>query len=143
MALEVSEGPYVPVITPPGYRREEYVEPLFGQADEEELIKRRDEAFEAERMRAIIGSTREESRRRFLIYGMLGVTVGAVVTGGMTALALRSYRRSGSVVGPAIYAGLGSAAMGGAMVLILSRIVGGESVDPRVAALAIGARMAG
>ena len=139
MILDVSESPAVPVFVPPGFEREEYVQPLFGPADDElELVRNRDILTET-----IEADSRAESRKRFLIFGLAGVLLGSIATGSMTALALRSYQRSGSVVRPAIYAGIGSAAMGGAMVFILSRVIGGESVDPRVAALAVGARMAG
>lgn len=139
MILDVSESPMVPIFVPPGFERDEYVQPLFGQANDElELLRKRDILTET-----VEAARNAESRKRFLLFGLAGVLLGSVVTGGMTALALRSYQRSGSVVRPAIYAGLGSAAMGGAMVFVLSRVLSGEKVDPRVAALAIGARMAG
>lgn len=152
-------GPYVPVVLPRGFRREVDVTPLygashFGETEEEELARKRTELLdelELERLRReellrkrdIAFAPRDSgSGKSFLLFGLAGVAIGAIVTGGMTAAALRSYRRTDSVLGPAIYAGLGSAAMGGAMVLILSRVVGGKDVDPRVAALAVGARMA-
>lgn len=138
--------PFVPIVTPRGYQQESFVVPLFGETEEEELLRKRDEQFAkiraAEALSPFVSPDISDAKKKFLLFGFGGVIIGAAVTGGMTAFALRSYRRTDSVLGPAIYAGLGSAAMGAAMVLILSRVVGGEKVDPRVAALAIGARMA-
>lgn len=147
MDINYGASPFVPVVIPQ-YPRDVDVVPLFGQTEElteEELLRKRDELFARRRAeQALSPAVPEgaEAKKKFLLFGIGGVVIGAVVTGSMTAFALRSYRRTDSVIGPAIYAGLGSAAMGGAMVLILSRVVGKEKVDPRLAALAIGARMA-
>ena len=145
MKINYGASPFVPIVIPPDYLKEVDVHPLFGETEEERLLRRRDEAARAAQAQALgplVSDDRPDAKKKFLLFGIGGVLLGAVITGSMTAFALRSYRRTDSVVGPAIYAGLGSAAMGSAMVLILSRVVGGETVDPRVAALAIGARMA-
>lgn len=132
----ILNSPEVPVFTPDDFERQDNVIPLFGVEEDEELLRKRDELVLArERSQALM-------QRRFMLYGLLGVVTGAAVTGGMTALALRSYRRTDSVAGPAIYSGLGSLAMGGTMIFLLSRVVGGKNIDPRLAAVAAGATMA-
>lgn len=145
MILGNGNTPFVPVVTPNSYHQSESVEPLFGATDDD-LLQKRDDLFEDMRFNNLVAKKEEElslaAKKRFLLFGLAGVAIGAAVTGSMTAFALRSYRRTDSVVLPAIYAGLGSAAMGTAMVLILSRAVAGEKVDSRVAALAVGARLA-
>ena len=145
MILENGNTPFVPVIAPSGNWKSVDVQPLFGDP-EDSLLQNRDDLLEDTRFRALVARKEEElasaAKRRFLLFGLAGVAIGAAVTGTMTAFALRSYRRTESATLPAIYAGLGSAAMGTAMVLILSRVVAGEKVDPRVAALAVGARLA-
>lgn len=144
MILGNGSTPFVPVVTPKAYDQEVNVEALFGET-EGELRKKRlallDE-LEFERILEEKNAELAAQKKKFLIFGLAGVAVGAAVTGSMTAFALRSYRRTGSTLGPAIYTAVGSAAMGTAMVLILSRAVGGEKVDSRVAALAMGARLA-
>jgi len=117
---------------PQGQWRREYVRSLFGPEDEIELVSEEELAAK---------KALEEKRKRFFTYGMVGVGVGAMVTGTMTALAFNAFRRSDSAVTPAIYTALGSAAVGTAMVWLLSRAVGGEETDPRMAAMAVGARL--
>jgi hypothetical protein len=138
----LGDSPFVPVVPPRDFNREETVLPLFGQTAEE----KRDEIFEELAFKRLVEKQEAEAaaaaKKRFLLFGLAGVAVGAAVTGTMTAFALSSYRKSDSVLGPAIYAGIGSAVMGTGMVFILSRAVAGQKVDPRVAALAVGARLA-
>ena len=145
MILGNGDTPFVPVVTPRGYSDDHTITPLFGAVDDD-LLQARDDLFEDRRFSNLVAEKEIElalaAKKRFLLFGLAGVAIGAAVTGSMTAFALRSYRRTDSVVLPAIYAGLGSAAMGTAMVLILSRAVAGEKVDSRVAALAVGARLA-
>lgn len=146
MILNNGNTPFVPVVTPRGYVDDRIVEPLFGE-DEDPRLQKRDDLFEELAFRRLAAEKEEAfalaAKKRFLVFGLAGVAIGAAVTGTMTALSLRSYRRTESAVLPAIYASLGSAAMGTAMVLILSRAVAGQKVDSRVAALAVGARLAG
>lgn len=140
----------MPVVMPSNFTEEDSVYPLFGadfgETEEEAILRKRDELFQKLRAEADAEAGAEEAKqvasRKILIFGLAGVAIGSLVTGGMTALSLRAYSRSGSVMGPAIYAGIGSAAMGTAMILLLSKIGAGKTVDPRAAALAVGARMA-
>jgi hypothetical protein len=114
--------PFVPVVAPPHEGWEQVnVTPLFGATDD---LVTTDEETKAR-------------RRTLLVFGLSGVALASIVSGGIMALALRSYGRSGSVVGPALYVGFGSAAVGAAALLIASRAATGE-IDPRVAALAVG-----
>lgn len=128
--MQTQHTPWVPVEDPAGDWQSETVAPLYGYylgAEESEA--------ELER-RAL-----EERRKRFFTYGMIGVGIGALVTGAMTAVAFNSYKRSDSAVTPAAYTAIGSLALGGTMVWLLSRTVGGETMDPRMAAMAVGARL--
>ena len=74
--------------------------PLFGASDEE-IASKEQQAIEEIAAR---------ERRNFLLFGLAGVAIGSVVTGGIVGLSFRSYKRSGSALGPAIYTGVGSAA---------------------------------
>lgn len=129
MAIDTHAAPYVPVVAP-----DPPIEPT--EVDYDPVGPVTIEGLGQDDLAA------REARRRFLIYGLGGVVVGSILTSGMTALALRSYRETGSILRPALLTGLGSAAMGGGMVFLLSRVVGKQQIDPRALALAMGVRMA-
>jgi hypothetical protein len=83
----------------------------------------------------------EIARQGLLKWGLLGVALGAVLTGGITALTFSSYRRTDSALGPALWATAGSFAIGGGLLWILSSTVE-RKVDDRVVAAAVGAKLA-
>lgn len=61
-----------------------------------------------------------DAAKMFLIWGSAGVLLGAFVTMGVTALSFRSYKRTGSVLRPALWAG-GSAVVTGFLLLLAMR----------------------
>lgn len=81
--------------------------------------------------------------KRFLLFGMGGVMLGALLNTGITALAFGAYRRSEgkSVLGPALLAGAGSAVTGGALVFVLYKSMMGQ-LDERIGYAATGASLA-
>jgi len=81
------------------------------------------------------------ARRRFLLWGAGGVLLGATLSAGISALSFRSYRKTGSVLAPALWAGAGSLVVGGTLLLMFSRAIG-QPLDQRVLALAAGAQFA-
>lgn len=121
--------PFVPVIEPQGEWEYTDVVPLFGETEDEAFVRKQ-------------AAELASAKRTALIFGLAGVAIASIVTGGVAALSFRSYARSGSILGPAIYMGLGSAAAGTAVILIASRAVGGGVVDSRAAALAGGIAVA-
>ncbi len=85
----------------------------------------------------------KDARRKLLIFGSLGIVGGAIVSAGVTALAFRSYRKSGSIVGPAIVSGIGSVLVGGTLLLIYAKFVGDPlGTDRRLLAATMGAQLA-
>ena len=126
--------PFVPVIAPHGDWEHSNVTPLFGfgitdeeiaARTEQQLIDKRDDAV-------------ARDKRNFIIFGLTGVALGSIITGGMMALSFRSFRKTDSIVGPAVYAGAGSAVVGAAMILLLAKVTSGEKVDKRLSALSVG-----
>lgn len=83
----------------------------------------------------------EQSRSRLLKWGALGVVLGASANVLVTALAFKSYQKSTSCWKPALWAGAGSAVIGGTLLWILSRGVTTQ-LDDRMAAATIGAKLA-
>lgn len=74
-------------------------------------------------------------------WGMIGVTTAALLSAGLTAAAFASYRKTDSVLLPALVSGLGSLTMGGALLYILVKSTTG-TVNPKMIYAAAGAQLA-
>ena len=82
----------------------------------------------------------QEARRMLYTWGLGGVALGAMVSAGIAALSFGSYRRTGSTLGPALWAGGSSIVLGSALLLVLARQL--KAPDGRMMAAAIGAQLA-
>lgn len=82
----------------------------------------------------------QEAQRMLYTWGLGGVALGAIVSAGIAALSFGSYRRTGSTLGPALWAGGSSIVLGSALLLVLARQL--KAPDGRMMAAAIGAQLA-
>jgi hypothetical protein len=118
--------PYYPVVPP--MRTVPRSVPRFGEAPIEETER-------AQQLANV------EARKRLLKWGAVGVAVGASATAAVTALAFRSYKKRKSALAPALWSGLGSAIVGGSMLLLFAHSMT-TSLDNRLVAATVGAKLA-
>jgi hypothetical protein len=80
-------------------------------------------------------------QRELLAWGTVGVLLGATANCVVTALAFKSYKNSKSVWKPALWSGVGSLAIGGTLLWVLTQSMS-QTVGPRAGAAFIGAKLA-
>lgn len=83
----------------------------------------------------------EQAKRRLWFWGGLGVLSGSIFNATIMSLAFRSYRRTGSTWGPALWSGLSSMIVGGGVLLLASRSFD-RPLSQRTLSYAVGFKMA-
>jgi len=79
--------------------------------------------------------------KQMAIYGGIGVLTMSAISAAVTGASFAAYRKSGSVLMPALISGLGSLATGGILLWLLIRSAAAEA-DSRIVYAAAGAQMA-
>lgn len=128
----LSHAPFVPIVaadTRPSAMQ-------IGEQDDFEIIDIATSPVPIPQNGQMVGLSKEAVH-----WGLGGVVFGSVLSGAITALAFGSYRRRDSVVGPFLWSTLGSMAIGGTLLLVLNRAVGGK-IDNRWLAATMGAKLA-